>query len=125
MKKAAWIIGIVAAVIVFLPVTLIVLIIALYDFNGARPWINETVSTALDRESAIEGDIGVGWLRRIEDLDYRLPRPRISNEGRCRTRYPLPPFGVLPLQRRGRLGACPARKAGRDRRVSNVECRLR
>lgn len=78
MKKAAWIIGIVAAVIVFLPLTLIVLIVALYDFNGARPWINETISTALDREFAIEGDIDVGWVRRIEDLDYRLPRPRIS-----------------------------------------------
>lgn len=42
-------------------VAVLMLFLALFDWNGARPLINEQVSTALQRPFAIEGDLRVVW----------------------------------------------------------------
>ena len=40
---------------------LVVVLIATYDWNRARPWINERVSESTGRHFAIEGDLRVQW----------------------------------------------------------------
>src|SRR5690606_34249900 len=48
------------------------------DWNRARPWINKTVSAAIDRPFAINGDLELSWVRNVESLRWWLPRPQIS-----------------------------------------------
>lgn len=48
------------------------------DWNRARPWINRTVSTALQRPFAIQGDLHLHWVRNVESLHWWIPRPQIS-----------------------------------------------
>lgn len=40
---------------------LLVVLIATFDWNRAKPWINERVSQSTGRHFAIEGDLGVRW----------------------------------------------------------------
>src|SRR5690606_41547504 len=42
-------------------VALLVLVVALFDWNALRPWVSEKASDALQRPVAIEGDLGVDW----------------------------------------------------------------
>ena len=48
------------------------------NWNFARPWINRTVSSALQRPFAIQGDLRLNWTRSVETLHWWLPRPQIS-----------------------------------------------
>ncbi len=59
--KAAWrIAGISVAVLAALLVLLLV-IIATFDWNRAKPWLTEKVSAATGREFVIAGDLSVDW----------------------------------------------------------------
>ena len=49
--------------LVLLLVAALMLFLALFDWNRARPLINEQVSVALNRPFAIEGDLRVAWQR--------------------------------------------------------------
>jgi uncharacterized protein involved in outer membrane biogenesis len=49
-----------AAILVAVPVVAVI-VVATYDWNGARPWLNARVSDALDRPFAIRGDLSVRW----------------------------------------------------------------
>jgi uncharacterized protein involved in outer membrane biogenesis len=49
-----------AALVVAVPVIAYV-VIATYDWNRARPWLNAKVTDALDRPFAIRGDLSVQW----------------------------------------------------------------
>lgn len=49
--------------LVLLLVAALMLFLALFDWNRARPLINEQVSAALNRPFAIEGDLRVTWQR--------------------------------------------------------------
>lgn len=49
--------------LVLLLVAALMLFLALFDWNRARPLINEQVSAALNRPFAIEGDLRVAWQR--------------------------------------------------------------
>lgn len=42
-------------------VALLVLVVALFDWNALRPWVSEKASDALQRPVAIEGDLDVDW----------------------------------------------------------------
>jgi hypothetical protein len=57
-KIISWIVGIVLALIVVL-----VLVIALFDWNRLKPFINDKVSQAIGRPFAINGDLTVAWQR--------------------------------------------------------------
>ncbi|QLF94626.1 AsmA family protein [Pseudomonas sp. ABC1] len=76
-KLLVWLVAVslllIAALIVFL---------ALFDWNRARPLINEQVSAALDRPFAIEGDLRVVWQREAgqQRLGAWIPWPHISAE---------------------------------------------
>ena len=57
-KIVAWIVGVVLALIV-----LLVIMIALFDWNRLKPFINDKVSQAIGRPFAINGDLTVEWKR--------------------------------------------------------------
>ncbi|WP_323118701.1 AsmA family protein [Burkholderia alba] len=74
-KSAAWIAGIVAVLIVALDI-----FIFTFDWNRAKPWVNEQVSTAIGRPFDIRGDLGVGWRRPDGETGWRawVPWPSVS-----------------------------------------------
>nr|WP_175800378.1 AsmA family protein [Burkholderia anthina] len=74
-RSAAWIVGIVAIVIAAAGIFLFT-----FDWNRAKPWINERVTTALGRPFAINGDIKVGWRRPSGETGWRawVPWPSFS-----------------------------------------------
>ncbi|HHL4079977.1 AsmA family protein [Burkholderia sp. A2] len=74
-KSAAWIVGIVAVLIAAAGI-----FIFTFDWNRAKPWVNEQVSTALGRPFAINGDLKVGWRRPEGETGWRawVPWPSFS-----------------------------------------------
>jgi len=74
-KSAAWIVGIVAVLIAAAGIFLFT-----FDWNRAKPWVNEQVSAALGRPFAINGDIKVGWRRPDGETGWRawVPWPSFS-----------------------------------------------
>ncbi|CAB3750481.1 AsmA family protein [Paraburkholderia humisilvae] len=74
-KIVAWCV----AVLVFLIAALTVFILT-FDWNRARPWVNEKVSEAIGRPFAIEGDLKVGLRHPTGETGWRawVPWPRFS-----------------------------------------------
>lgn len=62
MPRAWKVVGFTLAGVLALIVVLIVVIVT-FDWNRARPWINERVSDAIGRHFAIRGDLRVTWQR--------------------------------------------------------------
>ncbi|AVT02895.1 AsmA family protein [Paracidovorax avenae] len=54
-----WLLGLLAALVALALIALVILLT--FDWNRARPWINERVSAATGRHFAIEGDLTVRW----------------------------------------------------------------
>ncbi|MCA8064309.1 AsmA family protein [Burkholderia sp. AU38729] len=90
-KAAAWL-----AVSVTLALAALVIVIVTFDWNRARPWIDDKVSDAIGRQFAINGDLQVGWRRPASEQGWRawVPWPRfiarnvtISNPDWARTKY--------------------------------------
>ena len=71
------------AIVIAIPV-IAVIVIATYDWNRARPWLNAKASEALERPFAIRGDLTVQWQQPASDMtgqdkqwrDY-LPWPHL------------------------------------------------
>lgn len=64
-----------------LVLTAIVIFLLTFDWNRARPWINQRVSDNIGREFAINGDLRVRWEQGdATESGWRryVPRPRIS-----------------------------------------------
>ncbi|RQR39946.1 MULTISPECIES: AsmA family protein [unclassified Burkholderia] len=74
-KSAAWIVGIVALIVAAAGI-----FIFTFDWNRAKPWVNEQVSAALGRPFAINGDLKVGWRRPDGETGWRawVPWPSFS-----------------------------------------------
>ncbi|MBR8000334.1 AsmA family protein [Burkholderia vietnamiensis] len=74
-KSAAWIVGIVAVIVAAAGI-----FIFTFDWNRAKPWVNEHVSAALGRPFAINGDLKLGWRRPIGETGWRawVPWPSLS-----------------------------------------------
>ncbi|OXJ08132.1 AsmA family protein [Burkholderia sp. AU6039] len=90
-KAAAWL-----AVSVTLALAALVIVIVTFDWNRARPWIDDKVSDAIGRQFAINGDLQVGWRRPASEHGWRawVPWPRfiahnvtIANPDWARTKY--------------------------------------
>ena len=58
----------------------LVAVVALFDWNRARPMINERVSAAIRRPFAINGDLSVRWAREPDEGGWRgwVPWPHVS-----------------------------------------------
>lgn len=90
-KAAAWL-----AVIVTLALAALVIAVVTFDWNRARPWIDDKVSDAIGRQFAINGDLRIAWRRPVSEQGWRawVPWPRliahdvtIANPNWARTKY--------------------------------------
>ncbi|MGV5596630.1 AsmA family protein, partial [Burkholderia pseudomallei] len=74
-KTAAWIVGIFAVLTAAVGV-----FIFTFDWNRAKPWINEQASASIGRPFEIRGDIKVGWRRPDGETGWRawVPWPVFS-----------------------------------------------
>ncbi|SDQ53960.1 hypothetical protein SAMN05443245_1756 [Paraburkholderia fungorum] len=74
-KIIAWLLG----TLVVLIVALVIFILA-FDWNRARPYINDKVTQAIGRPFAINGDLKVGWKHPVGETGWRgwVPWPRFS-----------------------------------------------
>ncbi|MGF6444531.1 AsmA family protein [Paraburkholderia youngii] len=74
-KILAWLL----AVLVILIVALVIFILT-FDWNRARPYIDDKVSQAIGRPFAINGDLKVGWRHAVGETGWRgwVPWPRFS-----------------------------------------------
>ncbi|MPW18483.1 AsmA family protein [Paraburkholderia sp. CNPSo 3157] len=74
-KILAWLIGVLIVLIAALAVFVLT-----FDWNRARPYVNDKVSEAIGRPFAIEGDLKVGWRHPLGETGWRawVPWPRFS-----------------------------------------------
>jgi uncharacterized protein involved in outer membrane biogenesis len=74
-KIIAWLV----AVIVVLIAALAIFILT-FDWNRARPWVDQKVSEAIGRQFVIEGDLKLGWRHPVGETGWRawVPWPRFS-----------------------------------------------
>ncbi|MFL9864756.1 AsmA family protein [Paraburkholderia fungorum] len=74
-KIIAWLV----AIIVILIVALTIFILT-FDWNRARPYIDDKVTQAIGRPFAINGDLKVGWRRPVGETGWSswVPWPRFS-----------------------------------------------
>lgn len=74
-KIASWIAGVLIALIV-----LLVLVVALFNWNRLKPFIDSKVSQAIGRPFAINGDLSVAWRREPDagGLASVLPWPEFT-----------------------------------------------
>lgn len=74
-KILAWVI-----VAVFVLCAVLAIFVATFDWNRARPWVDDKVSQAIGRPFAINGDLRVGWQHPAGEHGWRawVPWPRFS-----------------------------------------------
>jgi AsmA family protein len=74
-KIVAWIV----AVLVVLVVALVIFFLT-FDWNRARPWVDDKVSQAIGRQFEITGDLKIGWKRPPSETGWKrwVPWPRFS-----------------------------------------------
>lgn len=68
---------------VFTPLALIailVIVIMTFDWNRLKPWLNRTVSEAIGRPFAVNGDLVLTWKKPVDESGWRrwVPWPRLS-----------------------------------------------
>lgn len=81
MSKTSKAIAIISGTLLLL-IVLAIVVIATFDWNRLKPTINQKVSTELNRQFAIRGDLGVVWARPEGEKGWRswVPWPRIHAE---------------------------------------------
>lgn len=81
MRQVRKLLGALLAIFLLL-VAALMLFLVLFDWNRARPLINEQVSAALNRPFAIEGDLRVVWQREVgqQGLSAWVPWPHFAAE---------------------------------------------
>src|SRR4051812_45780926 len=60
MSRTAKVVLAVVGVLVAIPVIAIIVLLT-FDWNRAKPWLNDKVSDAIDRPFAIRGNLAVHW----------------------------------------------------------------
>ena len=82
-------------VVVALILAALAVFISQYDWDRARPWINEKVSEATDRNFAIEGHLAVHWSRPVSLTGWRslVPWPTFTAQ---KVRIDNPPWAGRP-----------------------------
>lgn len=87
-KIIAWLVALVAVLVAGVFLT--------FDWNRARPWVDDKVSQAIGRTLRIEGDLKLGWRHPVGETGWRawVPWPRFSaahitvaNPDWAKTRY--------------------------------------
>ncbi|WP_042298863.1 AsmA family protein [Paraburkholderia kururiensis] len=93
-KIIAWLVALVAVLVAVVVVVAVVFLT--FDWNRARPWVDDKVSQAIGRTLRIEGDLKLGWRHPVSETGWRawVPWPRFSaahitvaNPDWAKTRY--------------------------------------
>jgi len=81
MSKTSKAIAIISGTLLLF-IVLVIVIVTTFDWNRLKPTINQKVSTELNRQFAIRGDLGVVWARPEGETGWRswVPWPRIHAE---------------------------------------------
>ncbi len=68
------------ALVVVVLVGILAVFLLTFDWNRAKPWVDDKVSEAIGRPFAIEGDLKVGWRAPAGETGWRawVPWPRFS-----------------------------------------------
>lgn len=76
-KIIAWIVAVLVVLIAIL-----VIVFLTFDWNRARPWVDDKVSQAIGRQFQITGDLKLGWQRPPSETGWKrwVPWPRFSAE---------------------------------------------
>ena len=76
-KIVAWFFAVLAVLIAVL-----VIVFLTFDWNRARPWVDDKVSQAIGRQFHITGDLKLGWQRPPAETGWKrwVPWPRFSAE---------------------------------------------
>lgn len=74
-KVLAWTLAVIVVLI-----ALFAVVIATFDWNRARPWVDDKVTQAIGRPFVINGDLRVSWHRPASEHGWRawVPWPRFS-----------------------------------------------
>ena len=74
-KALAWL-----AVIVAVLAAALAVFILTFDWNRARPWVDDKVSEAIGRQFSINGNLRIGWHRPPSETGWRawVPWPRVT-----------------------------------------------
>jgi uncharacterized protein involved in outer membrane biogenesis len=74
-KILAWIV-----VVLLVLCAVLAIFLATFNWNRARPWVDDKVSQAIGRPFAINGDLRVGWQHAVGERGWRawVPWPRFS-----------------------------------------------
>jgi len=74
-KILAWIV-----VVVLVLCAALAVFVVTFDWNRARPWVDDKVSQAVGRPFAINGDLRLGWQRPVSEHGWRawVPWPRLT-----------------------------------------------
>lgn len=61
-------------------IAVLVVVLVTFDWNRARPWVDDKVSAAIGRPFVIEGDLRLDWRKPIGETGWRawVPWPRFS-----------------------------------------------
>ncbi len=61
---------------------MLVIVFLTFDWNRARPWVDDKVSQAIGRQFHITGDLKLGWQRPPAETGWKrwVPWPRFSAE---------------------------------------------
>jgi uncharacterized protein involved in outer membrane biogenesis len=78
-RRIGKIIGWIVAILVVLVAALVIFFLT-FDWNRARPWVDDKVSQAIGRQFQITGDLKVGWQRPPSETGWKrwVPWPRFS-----------------------------------------------
>lgn len=76
-------VGTIAVVVIALVVVVaagLVVFVTTFDWNRARPWVDDKVSQAIGRPFAIRGDLRIAWQHPVDERGWRawVPWPRFS-----------------------------------------------
>ena len=67
-KIIAWIVAVLVVLIAIL-----VIVFLTFDWNRARPWVDDKVSQAIGRQFQITGDLKLGWQRPPSETGWKRP----------------------------------------------------
>ncbi len=80
-RKIGKIIGWIVAILILL-IAILVIVFLTFDWNRARPFVDDKVSQAIGRQFQITGDLKLGWQRPPNETGWKrwVPWPRFSAE---------------------------------------------
>ncbi|MFT4242283.1 MAG: AsmA family protein [Acidovorax sp.] len=121
-RALRWLLGVLAVLLALLVAAAVVL--AHWDWNRARPWINDKVSEATGRRFAIEGDLSADWhWPQPLEQGWRRWVPGVTVQAKQLVMDNPPGFAIAEAPQAGdkALPAVPRKTAGENKPVRDAQ----